>query len=91
VANQAAELERLRAQVAAQERDVEALEARSAEVVERAGRGTRRLDELGIELNRVVARPGVEQARGAFRGARQAVRLVQARVVRPARRRLRGR
>ena len=90
VADDAAEVERLLAQVAAQEREVAALDARSAEIVARAERGTRWLDELGIDLNRVVARPGVEQARGAFRGAWQAVLLVRARVVRPARRRLRG-
>jgi ABC-type phosphonate transport system ATPase subunit len=90
VADDAAEVERLRAQVAAQERELAALDAHSGEIVARAQRGTRWLDELGIDLNRVVARPGVEQARGAFRGARQVVRIAQARVVRPARGWLRG-
>jgi len=65
----------LRTRVEALEAENAELRRRSAEAVARETRQARKLDELGLDLNALMKKPGAKEFRALLRGVRAAVRL----------------
>jgi hypothetical protein len=72
--DQQAEIERLRARVAALERELVEQAARSNRVVAEAQERLYWLERWHVDLNAAMARRGAEQARAAFRATRKLAR-----------------
>jgi hypothetical protein len=75
-AEQAAEIERLRARVAELEAELIEVEAWANRAVADAQERTYWLDRWHLDLNHLMERPGAAQFRAAVRAARAAVRLL---------------
>jgi septal ring factor EnvC (AmiA/AmiB activator) len=80
------DLAQLRTRVAALEAENAELRRRTDETVARETRQARKLDELGVDLNEVMSKPGAEELRGLVRAVRAVYR--QARFEIPKRIRL---
>lgn len=72
--DQAREIERLRAQVAALERELAEQAERCNRVVAEAQERLYWLERWHVDLNAVMRKRGAEEARAAFRGVRAIVR-----------------
>jgi hypothetical protein len=72
--DQQAEIEQLRAQVAALERELVEQAERCERIVAEAQERLYWLERWHVDLNAVMERPGAEEARAAFRGVRKLVR-----------------
>ena len=72
-----AEIERLRAQVAALERELAEQAARTERIVAAAQERAYWLDRWHIDLNALMRRPGASEARAAVRALRAVVRRVR--------------
>lgn len=72
--SQQAELERLRARVAALEAELVEQAARTERIVAAAQERTYWLDRWHLDLNALMRKPGAAQTRGLLRGARWFVR-----------------
>ena len=79
------DLEALRRRVAALEAENEEMRRRSDAAVARAERQAAWLDELGIDLNTLMAKRGADELRAAFRAARSVYWIARYRLPRRVR------
>ena len=79
------DLEAMRRRVAALEAENEEMRRRSSAAVARAERQAAWLDELGIDLNALMAKRGADELRATFRAARSVYWMIRYRLPRRVR------
>ncbi len=79
------DLEAMRRRVAALEAENEEMRRRSGAAVARAERQAAWLDELGIDLNALMAKRGADELRATFRAARNVYWMIRYRLPRRVR------